>query len=56
MGEEREERKKRATLSTLSIDVLPQVLFSPPLFARVMIFAIAMPPRIVRPQDFVRLV
>ena len=56
MGEKREERKKRATLSTLSIDILPQVLFSPPLFTPAMIVAIAMPSCIVRPQDFVCLV
>ena len=49
-------RKKRATLSTLSIDILPQVLFSPPLFTPAMIVAIAMPSCIVRPQDFVCLV
>ena len=56
MGEKRGERKKRATLSTLSIDILPQVLFSPPLFTPAMIVAIAMPSCIVRPQDFVCLV
>ena len=56
MGEKREERKKRATLSTLSIDILPQVLFSPPLFTPALIVAIAMPSCIVRPQDFVCLV
>ena len=56
MGEEREERKKRATLSTLSIDIMPQVLYSPPLFTPAMIFAITMPSCIVRPQDSVGLV
>ena len=56
MGEEREEGKKRATLFTLSIDIMPQVLYSPPLFTPAMIFAITMPSCIVRPQDSVGLV
>ena len=58
MGEEkgRKGERGRATLSVLSIDIMPQVLYSPPLFTPAMIFAIAMPSRIVRPQDSVCLV